>query len=114
MVDIPATAEAETNLETDYDASSPEQVNKQRKRAGRNRRARLLVVQALMEQQEIRKWIWEWLEFCSIHCNPVVQGDPHATYFNLGQQNVGKRLLQDVMQFPELYVKMVNEARLNK
>ena len=48
---------------------------------------------------------------CFIHGNPVVQGDPHATYFNLGQQNIGKLILQDVQEFSELYILMVKEAK---
>ncbi len=114
MVDIPATAEAENNLEQSYDASDEEQVTAARKKGGRNRRARLEFIQAMMELPEGRKWLWNILEKCFIFGNPVVQGDPHATYFNLGQQNIGKLILQDVQEFPELYVKAVAEAKENR
>lgn len=114
MADIPAIVEAEMNLETPYDASDPEQVNKSRKSAGRNRRARLEFVEGMMTLPQGRKWLWELMSKCFIHGNPVVQGDTHATFFNLGQQNIGKLVLQDVQEFPELYVQMVKEAKENK
>lgn len=114
MANIPAQLEAAENLEQPYDAGDAEQVKNARKKTGRNRRARLEFVEAVMEQPQGRKYFWELLEKCFIHGNPVVQGDPHATYFNLGQQNVGKLILQDVQEFSELYVLMVKEAGDNK
>lgn len=111
MVDIPATVEAENNLEKAYDASDEEQVTAARKKGGRNRRSRLEFIQAMMELPEGRKWLWEIMQKCFVFGNPVVQNDSHATYFNLGQQNIGKLILQDVQEFAELYVKMVAEAK---
>lgn len=114
MVDIPATIEAENNLEKPFDASDPEAVNVSRKKAGRKRRERLEFVEGMMTLHQGRKWLWELMEKCFVHGNPLVQGDTHATYFNLGQQNIGKLVLQDVQEFPELYVKMVKEAKENR
>lgn len=111
MVDIPATAEAENNLTVPYDAGDSEQVNKQRKKVGRNRRARLLFVEAIMEQPEGRKYMFDLLEKCSIFGNPLIQGDTHATYFRLGEQNIGKMVLQDIQEFSELYCQMMNENK---
>lgn len=111
MVDIPATLEAENNLERGYDASDPEQVNQSRKKAGRNRRARLEFVEGMMSLPQGRRWLWEIMSKCFVFSNPVVQGDTHATYFNLGQQNIGKLILQDVQEFAEFYVLMVKEAK---
>jgi hypothetical protein len=114
LSNIPAIAEAEDNLEQPYNAADEEQVAAARKKGGRNRRARLEFIQAMMELPEGRKWLWNILEKCFIFGNPVVQGDPHATYFNLGQQNIGKLILQDVQEFPELYVKAVAESKENR
>lgn len=111
MVDIPATAEAEDNLEKPYDASDEAAVAAARKKGGRNRRARLEFIQAMMDLPEGRKWLWEIMQKCFVFGNPVVQSDSHATYFNLGQQNIGKLILQDVQEFPELYIRMVIEAK---
>lgn len=111
MADIPAIAEEESITEKAYDASDEAEVSKARKNGGRNRRARLEFIQAMMELPEGRKWLWGLLEKCFVFGNPVVQNDPYGTYFNLGQQNIGKIVLQDVQAFSELYVKMVNEAK---
>lgn len=114
MADIPAVLEAEANAEVSYDAGDEAQVASARKKSGRNRRARQEFVQAMMELPEGRKWLWGIMEKCFIHGNPVVQLDPHGTYFNLGQQNIGKLILQDVQEFSELYVLMVKESKNNK
>jgi hypothetical protein len=114
LVDIPSTAEQEILLEKPYDASDVEEVSKARKKSGRNRRARLDFVQGMMTLPEGRKYLWELLEKCFVFGNPVVVGDTHLTYMNLGQQNIGKMVLQDVQEFSDLYLKMVEEAKGNR
>lgn len=114
MVDIPATVEAEINLERGYDANDPEQVNRARKKAGSTRRERLEFVKAMMDLPQGRKWLWELMKRCHVTGNPVFQGDTHMTYFNLGMQNVGKMILADTQEFPDLYILMANESRENK
>lgn len=106
--------EALEGAEKPYDSSDPASVNDARKGAGRKKRARLEFVKAMLDLPEGRKWLWELMEKCYIFGNPVIANDPYATYFNLGQQNVGKLLLQDSQQFPEEYAKMCNEARNRK
>lgn len=111
MADVPRTIEAEMNLDKGYDASDASSVNDKRTKAGRAEREKLEVLQAMMEQPQIRKYFWQWLESLHIFGNPFIQGDSHATAFNLGKQDAGKRLLMDIMNFPELYVLMVNESK---
>lgn len=114
MTTIPQTVEAEIEQEKPFDASDPKQVNESRKKAGRKNRERLEFIEGMMSIPQGRKWIWELMESCFIHSNPLVANDTHGTYFNLGQQNIGKRVLADVQQFPELYVRMCNEMRSRK
>ena len=111
MADIPRIAEQEILIEKPYDASDVEEVTKARKKSGRNRRARLDFVQGMMTLPEGRRYLYELMDRCFIFGNPLVAGDTHATYFNLGQQNIGKLVLQDVQSFPEFYVLMVAEAK---
>lgn len=95
-----------------FDASDPLQVNLARKKAGRKKSDRLEVVRAIMGLVEGRKWVNEWLVQTYIHGNPVVAGDPFMTHFNIGQQNVGKMMLSDVIEAaPADYVKMLAEAK---
>lgn len=111
MSDTPRTVEAEINLEKGYDASDPQSVNDKRTKAGRAEREKLQVLEELMKIPEVRKYFWQWLESLHIFGNPFVQGDPHSTAFNLGKQDAGKRVLMDIMNFPALYVQMVEEAK---
>lgn len=102
--------EAKEALEKPYDAGDPEQVNTARKKAGRKKAERLRVVEALMQHEQGRRWVYEWMQACHIYGNPVVMGDPHATYFNLGQENIGKWLLSDVVAAaPDNYLLMLEE-----
>jgi hypothetical protein len=111
MGDTIKELEAAELLETPFDAADPEAVNDARKKAGRRKTKRLEFVKAMMVLEEGRKWLWELMESCHIHSNPLVPNDTHSTYFNLGEQNIGKRVLSDVQHFPELYVKMCNENK---
>lgn len=115
MVDPVATHQAEEEAQTPYDASDPQQVNTARKKASRKNAKRLEVVAALMQHKDGRRWIHEQLDWCHIYGNPVIPGDTHATYFNLGQENIGKRLLADVVAAaPEQYILMLQEAKESK
>lgn len=114
MADNAAIAEAEFLAEQPYDASDPVQVNNARKKAARLERERLDFVKAILDLPQGRKWMWQLLERCYIHSNPVALGDTHATYQNLGRQDIGKSLLADAMQFPEEYVQMAKEAKTHR
>lgn len=95
-----------------YIASDPKQVNNARKKSARKLAERLRMVEAIMQQIEGRRWVFDFLQGCHIYGNPVVQSDPHMTYFNLGQENVGKRLLADVVAAaPREYLLMLEENK---
>ena len=103
---------ADSVEEKPYDASNPEQVNFARIKAGRKHTERLRVVRALMENKECRAWIYDLLAFCNVGSSPFVQGQPDATAFKLGQQNVGLMILSDInMAAPELYMQMITEGK---
>ena len=100
--------------ETGYDASDPKQVNNARKKAKRIKYNKQEVIKALMGLAEGRIWVNDFLNQTYVHGNPVVQGDPYLTHFNLGQQNVGKILLADVIEAcPDEYIRMLQEAKLD-
>lgn len=112
MADNAAIAEAELITEKPFDASDPKQVNEARKRAGRKKRNDLDFIKAIMTVQEGRAWMLDLLNTCNIFGNPVVTGDPYFTYHNIGSQNIGKKLLQDINEAaPDEYVMMMKEAK---
>ncbi len=112
MADRINSLEAEDLAEEQFDSSSPESVNKARKKEGRRRAARLRVVEALMQHEDGRRWIYELLERCHIFGNPLVRGDAYATHFNIGEANIGRIVLADVVAAaPDQYVLMCQEAK---
>lgn len=114
MANIPAQAEAEFEQVEHYNAADPKQVNTARKKEARKERERLEVVEALMQNKKTRVWLYNILEKCHMFGNPIIPGDTHSTYFNLGEQNVGKLLLLDAMKFPTEYVIMMAEGKDQK
>jgi len=114
MVNVPAEQEEIILREQPYNAADPKQVNDARKKASRRAKQQLHVIQAMMENEPTRAWLYDFMAACSVFGNPAVLGDTHATYFNLGMQNAGKMILQDVEKFPDLYIKMVQEAKTRK
>lgn len=115
MVDYAADAAAEFVAEQEYDSSDPEQVNKAHQKASTARRDELDFVKAIMDLPQGRKWMYNFLATCNSFGNPVVPGDTHLTYHNLGAQNLGKKLLQDIDEAaPAEYVLMMREARAAK
>lgn len=104
--------EANDLAETPYDASDPEQVNKQRVKAGRRKTKRLEVIKALMSHKDGREWIYELLERGHIYHTSFVQGDSHASAFKEGERNITNQLLIDVTSAaPEEYLMMLKEAK---
>lgn len=112
-MDHPAIAEAELLAQQPYNASDKKQVNNARKKVARERRDELDYVKAIMSTKQGRKWMYDMIVACKVFHNPVVQGDPYATYHNIGGQNLGKKLIQDINDAaPEEYVAMMREAKV--
>lgn len=111
-MDHAATAEAEMLAEEPYDAGNNKAVNNARKKSARLRREELEFIKAIMDLPQGRKWMFGRLTDLNLFGNVVVPGDTHATYHNLGAQNFGKKLLQDISEAaPDLYMVMMKEAR---
>jgi hypothetical protein len=112
MADRAAEAAAEEAAEQPYDANDPEQVNKARQRSGRKRKDRLRFVQAAMEHAEGRAWFYDLLTACHIYHTAFLPGQPDATAFRLGEQNIGNRILADIQACAgENYLVMLKEAK---
>ncbi len=93
-----------------YDANNLEQVNEARKKAGRKRKNLNEYLKQVMEHRQGREFIYGILSVCGVHSTPFVQGDPYATAFKCGEQNVGHRILADVVaSSPDEYVVMCKE-----
>lgn len=111
-MDYPGTAEQEILSEEAYNAADKTAVNNARKKTARLRKEELEFISAIMSLPKGRKWMLNMLTICKTFNNPIVPGDTHFTYHNIGEQNIGKKLLQDINDAsPEQYTLMMKEAR---
>lgn len=109
MATVPKMLEAEENIERAYDASDIDQVKAARKTARRKVAKDREDYVSLMEQQNGRAFMWK---FCAaaIDGDPVVNGDPYSTYFNLGQERKARALFKELLKVcPKLVAVMVEE-----
>lgn len=97
--------------EESYDASNPDHIEKATKKTRRKKDESLDVIQMLMNAPAGRAWLWDLIEGTDPHGWPIVTGDTHLTYAMIGQKNVGHKILQDCLNFPDLYLKMAAENR---
>lgn len=98
-----------------YDASDIEAVEKARKRIERVEADKAMVVTNIMATVAGRAWVYDLLVFCNVFGNPFLQGSPDGTAFNLGQQNIGKILLDAInIAAPDRYMPMLREANQRK
>lgn len=101
--------------ETSYDASNPAAINLARKKYSRKKANRLHVIKALMDLPQGRAWMYDLLEFCHIYHTPFVAGQPDSSAFRAGEQNVGQKILSDVVEAnPDAYMQMCKESKINR
>lgn len=95
-----------------YDASNPASVEQQSKKIARFQAELGQVLTNIMSSVPGRAWVYDLLAFCNAFGNPIIPGDTHLTYTNLGMQNVGKMLLDQInTAAPDRYLPMLREAR---
>lgn len=115
MTNYPLEAANEMLSEEAYNAGNKKQVNNMRKKAARLRKEELDYIKHIMSTPQGRKWIYNLLtSICKTFDNPIVPNETHYTYFNLGEQNIGKKLFQDINDAaPQEYITMMQESKTN-
>lgn len=112
MVDKIKVIQAEEEKEEAYDTADPTSVNKARKRAARTRADRLHFVAAAMTTEQGRSWFYDYLRRCHLFSTPYIAGDPYATAFRAGEQNMGLQVLSDIQEAaPSEYLQMITENK---
>lgn len=102
---------SQTDIEDTYDTSDKEAVNKQRKKSARTRAQRLEFIEAAMTTEQGRAWFYDLLVFCKIFSTAYIEGSDRTIY-NLGAQNVGLRVLDDIQTAaPDKYITMITENK---
>lgn len=100
-----------SQIDETYDTSDKESVNKARKRSSRTRADRMEFITAAMTTEQGRAWFYDLLVFCRVFNSPMAE-ETNRTFFNLGIQNVGLRILDDIQTAaPDKYLPMVNENK---
>lgn len=107
-----------------YNAADEKQIEAARKEAGQHRRQDRDFWRIAMSTADRRGSFYRLLERCHIYGSPADLGahdmrtgagrasDPHRTYFNLGEENVGKQMMLAAMDAStDLYLTMLKEQK---
>lgn len=112
MADEIQNAIAEEEAEKPYNASDPDAVNIARVKSGRRREKRLRVIEGMMDIPEGRLWLYDLLLTCHVFSTPYVRGDSDASHIQMGEQNIGLRVLSDIsVAAPDKYMLMIKEGK---
>lgn len=114
MADKVRELEAEETPERPFDASDPKQVNTARKKHARKKVEERETLRTLMQYENGRRFIYDSIK-CILDGNPVIPGDPHSTYFNLGQEYRARGIFQEVVKVaPKEFALMIEEMKIEK
>lgn len=101
-----------------YNAADPAKVEAARKEAGQQRRQDRDYWRICMSTPDRRASLYRLLERCHIFGEPTDLGsgprhsDTHSTYYNLGQQSVGKQMMSGAQEASlDLYLTMLKEQK---
>ena len=102
----------EALMSDSYDASDPVAENNLRRDARRIDRQDKDVLRKLMHTPEGRSWLYRKLETCHIYSSTFSAGQSDVTAFQLGEENIGKRLMLECQAASvDLYMKMIKERQ---
>lgn len=95
-----------------YDASDPVAENNAHRDEKRKQREDLETVKRLLSHKSGRAWFHRLLSRCHIYDTPFQPGQPETTFFQMGQENIGKQMMMEAINAcPDLYLLMLAEAR---
>lgn len=95
-----------------YDATDPVAENNLRRDDVRRDRQDKDVLRKLMHGREGRSWLYRKLESCHIYSSTFSPGQPDLTAFQLGEENIGKRLMLEAQNASvDLYMQMIREQQ---
>lgn len=94
-------------------ADNEEQVlNEKKKKRRERRKSELECIKAIMDHKDGRVFFWNLLTLCNPFSTPWVPGDDKATYINIGRQDVGLYIYNQIMTIsPDEYLLMIEENK---
>jgi hypothetical protein len=95
-----------------YDATDPAAEQNARRDEARRQRDTIDVMRAILGTKKGRAWLCDKLEKCHIYGSPFMPGQPDATAFALGEENVGKQLMLEAIDADAgSYMKLLAERK---
>lgn len=102
---------AEETLET-FDATDVAAEDNAKRDAKRRERQDADVLRNVMRTKEGRAWLYRQLDLCHIYTATFAPGQADVTAFQLGEENIGKRLMMAAIDAsPDLYMAMIKDQR---
>ena len=103
---------AEEQVAEAFDASDPAAEANVKRDAARFARQDADVLRMMMRTKEGRAFLYRFLDRCHIYSTTFAPGQSDVTAFQLGEENVGKRLMLEAQSASvDLYVQMIKEQR---
>ena len=103
---------ADEQVTETYDAANPAAEDNARRDAARHAREDADTLRLLMQRKQGRAWLYRKLEACHIYASTFAPGQADVTAFQLGEENVGKRIMLEAIDAsPDLYMKMLKEQQ---
>ena len=98
-----------------FDATNRKDIRNAEKSARLAESNRHAFIRTVMGTVGGREWMHGLLTSCHVFHTPYVSGDPHATAFNCGTQNIGLQTFADVVsQCATEYALMMQEAQIKE
>ena len=102
---------AQKRSEKIHDANDPDSIKRQQEKSLKVHADLSSALLTLISTEAGRAWVNDLFKFCDVLGNPHVPGNPDHTSFNLGMQNVGKKVLTQILELaPEQYPVILREA----
>lgn len=93
-----------------YSAAERKDIRRAEKSAKLAEISRKEIVTQIMASSPGRAWVYDFLSLCHVYTTTFT-GEALSSAFSAGEQNVGLRLLADIMQAcPQYYLEMMREA----
>lgn len=95
-----------------FDATDPAAIANAERDSTRHVRQDADAIRWLLKAKNGRAFFYRRLQLCHIYSSTFAPGQPDVTAFQLGEENVGKKLMMEAMDAsPDLYMLMIKEQR---
>lgn len=95
-----------------FDAGDPAAIDNAHREDARRRREDADVLRMIMHTKPGRAWMYRMLNRCNIYGDTFAPGQGDVTAFKLGQENIGKQLMLELMDASaDLYITMIKDQK---